>query len=148
MMGPTARFKVNFGRRPGLPQRNREPRPSPRCTEKAASTQPSRAARMLALAHLVERLVVTDQLRDYADAAAVLGITRARMTQIMNLLLLCPEIQERTLSGEGEVSERRLRSTCREPDWEVQRAEQNATNRLGSEGHSLDKQKRPSPKNK
>ena len=121
MMGPTARFKVNFGRRPGLPQRNREPRPSPRCTGKAASSQPSRAARMIALAHLVERLVVTGQLRDYADAAAVLGITRARMSQIMNLLLLAPSLQEALLTGSLGLRERQLRRVTRILAWEEQR---------------------------
>lgn len=76
-----------------------------------------RTARMLALAHHVEALVDAGQLRDYADAARVLGLTRARMTQVMNLLLLAPAVQERVLLGRGVTSERTLRRAAAEASW-------------------------------
>ena len=63
-------------------------------------------------------------MRDLADAARAIGVTRARMTQIMNLLLLAPEIQEAILdlrsatSGRDPVSERALRRIVAEPDWD------------------------------
>ena len=41
---------------------------------------PSRAARMLALAHLIERSIESGRLADYATAARQLGITRSRVT--------------------------------------------------------------------
>ena len=43
---------------------------------------------MLALAHYVERLVEEGAVRSYADAARQLGVSRARMSQILNLLNL------------------------------------------------------------
>ena len=54
------------------------------------------------------------------QAARALGVTRARVTQIMNLLLLAPEIQEQVFGGEIWASERRLRCAVREPVWEWQ----------------------------
>ena len=59
------------------------------------------------------------------------GITRARMTQIMNLLKLAPEIREyiRNLNDPEEIdyfTERRLRkiSSEAEPEIQVKRFEQ------------------------
>ena len=43
---------------------------------------------MLALAHYVERLVEQGTVASYADAARQLGVSRARMSQILNLLTL------------------------------------------------------------
>ena len=63
---------------------------------------------------------------DLAHAASALGLTRARITQIMNLLLLAPEIQEEIFdlppatNGRDPVSERLLRPIAAEPDWEKQ----------------------------
>ena len=42
----------------------------------------------LALAYYVERCIEDGTVESYADAARRLGITRARMTQVMDLLLL------------------------------------------------------------
>ncbi len=80
----------------------------------------SRVARMLALAHHVQQLVDEGKLRDYAHAAEVLGITRARMTQIEGLLLLSPSLQASILSGELEISERRLRHVLHHAVWQQQ----------------------------
>ena len=52
-------------------------------------------------------------------------VTRARFTQIMNLLLLAPDIQERLLDGvlqQSITSERHLRPVIRNLDWAVQRS--------------------------
>ena len=81
---------------------------------------PSRVARMLALAHHIERLVETGELTGYAEAARVLGLTRARLTQVMKLLLLAPEIQEEILVTDPQVTERRLRRVVARPDWNEQ----------------------------
>ena len=64
--------------------------------EKLAGRVP-RVARLLALAHRFERLVETGVAHDYADLARLGHVTRARVTQIMNLLLLEPDIQEEIL---------------------------------------------------
>ena len=82
-------------------------------------------ARLLALAHRLDEMIRVGELRDLVDAARACGITRARMTQIMNLLLLAPAIQEAILTiqiteGRDPISERSLRSVVAEPDWEQQ----------------------------
>ena len=85
-----------------------------------------RVARTLALAHEIDAKILAGELRDLADAARALGVTRARMTQIMNLLLLAPEIQEAILnlppvrSGRDSISERALRRIVAEADWDRQ----------------------------
>ena len=70
---------------------------------------PTRLARMLALAYHVERLIDAGQLEDYAHAARVVGVTRARMSQVASLVNLPIEVQEAVLTGKCEKSERDLR---------------------------------------
>jgi len=85
-----------------------------------------RVARLLALAHRVDGMIRSGELKDLTHAAKECCITRARMTQIMNLLLLAPEIQETILAwqpiqwGRDTVSERQLRRIVAEPVWERQ----------------------------
>ena len=80
----------------------------------------SKVAQMLALAHYIEQSIDSGVITFNADAARALGLTRARMTQIMNLLLLSPEIQARILTGTLKATERGLRAVVKEPGWEVQ----------------------------
>ncbi|MCK6446189.1 MAG: hypothetical protein L6Q99_07320 [Planctomycetes bacterium] len=61
---------------------------------------PSRLARRLALAYWIERQIESGALADYATAARLLGLTRARLTQVVNLQLLPPEEQGRLLLGQ------------------------------------------------
>ena len=77
---------------------------------------------MLALAHYIERQIDEGAISDYAAAARALGLTRARITQVMNLLLLAPEIQGRILRRELALTERALRRVVGEPEWEGQLA--------------------------
>ena len=56
-----------------------------------------RITRLMALAIRFEGLVKAGEVKDYADLARLSHVTRARMTQIMNLLLLAPDIQEAIL---------------------------------------------------
>ena len=49
---------------------------------------PTALAMRLALVHYVDRCVEDGTLASYSDAANRLGISRARMTQVMDLLLL------------------------------------------------------------
>ncbi|MFT7486633.1 MAG: hypothetical protein ACI9F9_002489, partial [Candidatus Paceibacteria bacterium] len=92
----------------------------------ATSASISRAARMLALAHHVERLIETGELTGYSEAARDLGLTRARLTQVMSLLLLAPEVQGSLLMGGLLTSERGLRVAVRESEWELQRGTLNS----------------------
>ena len=101
---------------------------SPRRATPAATGRTPRVARTLALAHRIDRMMRAGELRNMADAARAIGVTRARMTQIMNLLLLAPTIQETILdlppitNGRDPVSERALRRIVAESDWNEQRA--------------------------
>ncbi len=51
----------------------------------------------MALAIKIDDMVRHGELRDYADVARLGHVTRARITQIMNLLNLAPDIQEQIL---------------------------------------------------
>lgn len=56
-----------------------------------------RITRLMALAIKFQEMVERGEVRDYADLARLGFVTRARMTQIMSLLLLAPDIQEAIL---------------------------------------------------
>ncbi|MBZ5637437.1 MAG: hypothetical protein LAO51_01630 [Acidobacteriia bacterium] len=95
----------------------------------AAPERPGRTlpvARLLALAHAIDAKIRSGEHDDLADAARKLGLTRARVTQISNLLLLAPTIQAAILAwppiteGRDPVTERTLRPIVREPDWRRQ----------------------------
>jgi ParB-like chromosome segregation protein Spo0J len=61
------------------------------------------------------------EMRDYAEAAQRLGLTRARVTQISDLALLAPDIQAAVLLGNVEPRDRHLREVGRHPLWPDQR---------------------------
>ena len=86
----------------------------------SADRPPTRLARQLALAHLVQGLVESGELESYAAAALRLRITRARMAQVLALLNLAPKLQEQILAGKLRISERALRPVLREVSWKKQ----------------------------
>ena len=113
----TASYSVQFRKRPrGRSQHEQEP-PTGRVP---------RVTRMLVLAHRIDGMIRAGEIKDWAEAARLVGVTRARMTQIANLLLLAPHIQESLLAvspvvtGDDQVSERALRSVVSEATWEHQ----------------------------
>ena len=92
----------------------------------AATWRVPRVARLLALAHRIDSMIRSGELDDLADAARRLNLTRARLSQITNLLLLAPAIQEAILGmplvteGRDPVTERQLRPITADPDWNKQ----------------------------
>ncbi|MBK8482437.1 MAG: hypothetical protein IPL40_14940 [Proteobacteria bacterium] len=88
---------------------------------------PARVARQLALAHALQRRVDVGEFADHATMSRALGLTRARISQLMDLLLLAPDIQAEILflevpPGAQPVSERRLRDAVLDSlDWGEQR---------------------------
>jgi len=86
-----------------------------------------RISRLMALAIRFDGLLMRDLVRDYADLARLGLVSKPRVTQIMNLLLLSPDIQEeilflpRTLNGKDPISERHIRSITTVLDWDIQR---------------------------
>lgn len=97
----------------------------------ASLTRIPRITRLMALAIKFQDMVDRGEVRDYADLARLGYVTRARLTQIMNLLLLAPEIQEQILLPECSDTadavnavppERQLRAIASAADWTTQRA--------------------------
>ena len=86
-----------------------------------------RISRLMALAIRMEDFVRSGEVADYADLARLGHVSRPRVTQIMNLLHLAPDIQEAILSlpdtdgGRATVTERKLRSISAVVDWHQQR---------------------------
>jgi hypothetical protein len=86
-----------------------------------------RVSRLMALAIRFDGLVRQGEIRDYADLARLGCVSRARITQIMNLLNLSPDIQESilflpmTAKGCDPIREKYLRAITTEPYWHRQR---------------------------
>ena len=86
-----------------------------------------RLARLMALAIRFEGLLSQGEVRDYADLARLGHVTRARVTQIMNLLNLSPDVQEEILflppikAGRDQIKEWQVRPIAAEPCWRTQR---------------------------
>ena len=86
-----------------------------------------RISRLMALAMHFDGLIRNGHVSDYADLARLGHVTRARITQIMNLLNLAPDIQEKLLflprvfEGKDTITERQVRGTAGEVDWVEQR---------------------------
>ena len=82
----------------------------------------------MALAIKYDQLLKDGIVESQSELAHLAQITQPRMTQIMNLLHLSPEIQEEILflqgpaSGRDSITERDLRPITRDLDWEQQRA--------------------------
>jgi hypothetical protein len=88
--------------------------------------RPARVALMLALAHKVQESIDAGKVADRADVARRLGFTRARITHLLDLTLLAPDLQEQVLAlvavdGEEPISERTLRSVAHAAQWSDQR---------------------------
>ncbi|HEU4538699.1 MAG TPA: hypothetical protein VFS00_31475 [Polyangiaceae bacterium] len=86
----------------------------------------ARAAYALALAHAFDDRLARGLVGDLADLARETGLSRARITQLIDLLLLAPDLQEEVLfrvegPGERPLTERGLRGVVRALDWEEQR---------------------------
>lgn len=88
--------------------------------QKDAPPRIPRIARLMALAIKVQDMVDRGEMRDYAEVARLGHVTRARMTQIMNLLNLAPEIQEELLFSVADLPTehaiRRLAACCSWPE--------------------------------
>ena len=86
-----------------------------------------RVSRLLALAHRFEALLAAGEAADYATLARRGRVTRARLSQLMNLLLLAPDVQEEVLflprvpRGRDPVQLRHLQPVALEPCWREQR---------------------------
>lgn len=86
-----------------------------------------RISKLMALAIRFDDLIRTGQVSTYAELARLGQVTPARVTQIMNLNLLAPAIQEELLflprveNGKEEVSVKGLQKVATNPLWKSQR---------------------------
>ena len=88
--------------------------------------RPARVAQMLALAHRFQAAIDRGDYRDRAGLARQLGFTRARISQLLDLLTLAPDLQEHILDleavdGVEPLSERALRAVVKLVGWKEQR---------------------------
>lgn len=88
-----------------------------------------RVARLMALAIHLDRLVRNGEIHDYAELAEQGNVTRARVTQIMNLTNLAPEIQEELLflprisEGRDTLILRQFQKIAARLSWREQKRE-------------------------
>jgi hypothetical protein len=105
----------------------REIKPGPAPVTDTPDGRVPRISRLMALAIKFDRLIAEGAIRDQAQLAELGHVTRARVTQIMNLLYLAPDIQEailhlpRVTSGKDPITERDLRPIAAESNWAAQR---------------------------
>ena len=86
-----------------------------------------RISKLMALAIRLDGLIRDGAVTDQAELARLGHVTRSRLTQIMNLLWLAPDIQEEILflpateRGRDAVTEKQLRPIAGVLDWGKQR---------------------------
>ena len=120
----TAKHKLEFktGKRSAKTIVEAGPQP-----EQPTLSRLPRITKMMALAIRLDQLIKSGQVTDQAELARVGHVSRARLTQIMDLNLLAPEIQEELLFWLGPnlrvefTKERDARKLIKFLDWKVQR---------------------------
>src|SRR5262249_54526329 len=116
------RFRVDRRARGRKQLQTGEP-PRPTC----APGRVPRVARLLALAHRFEGLLREGVVPGYAELAGLGQVTPARISQVMALLGLAPDIQEgilflpRTVRGRDPIQMYDLLPLTTILDWKVQR---------------------------
>jgi hypothetical protein len=103
-------------------------RPGQKPKQHASPGRVPRIAKLMALAIRFEGLIRAGVVRDYADLARLGHVTRARITQIMNLIHLAPDIQEQLLflarieRGRESIHLRLLQPIAVVTNWKQQRS--------------------------
>ncbi|MFO0798558.1 MAG: hypothetical protein U0804_13870 [Gemmataceae bacterium] len=105
-------------------------------------------ARLMALAIKLDGLVRTGVVKDYAALARLGRVTPARITQVMNLTLLAPDIQEALLflppvtAGREPLSLADLQRVAAVRNW---RGQKRAWRELTTTRHLVDGAEKKSP---
>jgi hypothetical protein len=113
----TVERKVRFGKRG----------PAKETRKTSATGRIPRVARLMALAIRFDQMIRDGVVADQSELARLGRVTRARLTQIMNLLSLAPDIQEQLLffphaiGGRQLITERLLRPIAAVQSWSKQR---------------------------
>ena len=86
-----------------------------------------RVSRVMALAMQFDDLLRSGTVSDTIELARLAKVTQPRITQVMNLLHLAPDIQEELLflplvtQGRDPIHEKQLRRLCAQVCWHQQR---------------------------
>ena len=86
-----------------------------------------RVSKLMALAIRFDDLLRSGKVRDMSELARLAHVSQPRMTQIMNLLHLAPDIQEEILylhqvdGGRDSLTEHELRHLASHSNWLAQR---------------------------
>lgn len=86
-----------------------------------------RISRLMALAIKYQGMLDRGEVSGITELARLCRVTQPRMTQILNLNLLSPAIQEQLLhlpphsTGKQAIHEKKLRAVCSHVDWETQK---------------------------
>lgn len=117
-IGTEIQFKLHSARKPYRP------------TTAAPPSQRGRLPRIthvMALAIHFLDMIEKGEATDYADLARLAGLSRERMSQILELIWLAPEIQQEILEfptnkvGRFPISETRVRRVAEHLEWDAQR---------------------------
>lgn len=86
-----------------------------------------RVSRVMALAIHFDKLLQSGVVCDTIELARLTKVTQPRITQVLNMLHLAPDIQEALLSlphvteGRDRVNEKQLRKVCAHVSFKLQR---------------------------
>ena len=120
----TIKKKIHFSRG-GAGRRQITPEPAPSKTVPVGHVP--RISKLMALAIKYDGLLREGKYADQSELSRLSHVTQPRMTQIMNLLHLSPDIQEellflpRVTIGRDMIHEKILRPITAETDWRKQR---------------------------
>ena len=109
--------RVRMGGSVGFAEKPKEP-PPPK------PTIVPQAAKDLALGHRIVRAVESGEVRDYSEAARRLGVSQARVSQLVAITFLAPDLQEEILMTRGLLSKfniHHLLLAARRSAWAEQR---------------------------
>jgi hypothetical protein len=121
-MSLTIQRTIHFGRRGKQAELRVGPAPLPTVPGRVP-----RVARLMALALRLDELIRSRAVASPAEAARLGHVTRARMSQILSLLNLAPDLQEQvifhplTMSGRDPIILRDLLPIAQIPNWRKQR---------------------------
>ena len=97
------------------------------CDEPEMPGRLPQITRLMALAIRCDELLRSGKVRDLEHLAVIGKVSQPRISQILSLTLLAPEIQETLLflprmsKGKPEISEKALRRITMLDDWDEQR---------------------------
>lgn len=119
----TVTHEIHFARK----TRRKVIRPGPPPEPPPPTGRIPRISKLMALAIRFDEMLANGQVASMSELARLAHVTQPRMTQIMNLLHLAPDIQEALLDlgcamkGADPLTERDVRSIAHRQSWREQR---------------------------